>query len=226
MNFWYFSGTRSIVGEKYQKFMSDPLRFVVLAGALAGCGTVSEQVNYKPSPQLLPQHINKIAVRNALNKTQQFGLEDKLTLAIVDEFLRDGQYRIVPEDQADGIVVPVITRYILTPVQYDAVLTPTAYKLQILLDVQFIDKTRNVQLWEEPNLTGTLLFTASTLTGGITEEQAREQIWAQLAIDVRTRTVQGFGAVTGVSQRAISNQPPPTEGQPVLPPKPVNPNPY
>ena len=193
---------------------------------LAACGSVSEQVNYKPAPQLLPQHIGKIAVRNAVNKTQQFGLEDKLTLAIVDEFLRDGQYSIVPESQADGVVAPVITRYILTPVQYDAVLQPTSYKLQILLDVQFIDRTKNAILWEEPNLTGTLLFTAETLRGGQTEEQAREQIWSQLAVDVRTRTVQGFGAVTGVSQRAISNQPPPTEGQPILPPKPVNPNPY
>lgn len=205
------------------------LAWLVVPVALAACSSVSsvtDQVSYKPSPQLLPPHINKIAIRNAVNKTQQFGLEDKLTLAIVDEFLRDGQYSIVPEDQADGIVVPVITRYILTPVQYDAVLTPTAYKLQILLDVQFIDKTKNQMLWEEPNLTGTLMYTAPTLTGGITEEQAREQIWSQLAIDVRTRTVQGFGAVTGTSLRAISNQPPPTEGTPVLPPKPVNPNPY
>src|SRR5271170_2817455 len=90
---------------------------------LCACGSIDS--NYKPTPQLLPPHIRKIAVRNVVNKTQQFGLEDKLTLAIIDEFLRDGQYNIVPEEQADGVVASTITRYILTPIQYDAVLNPT-----------------------------------------------------------------------------------------------------
>jgi hypothetical protein len=201
-----------------------------LWGFLAACSVFSacesDSINYRPSPQLLPQHIHKIAVRPVTNKTQQFGLEDKLTLAIIDEFLRNGEYSIVPEAQADGIVVTTITRYILTPIQYNAVLTPVTYKLQILLDVQFVDKKSNTILWDEPNIDGILTYTNETLKGGITEEQAREQIWNQLAVDVVRRVVQGFGSVTGTSQRAISGQPPPTEGKPVLPPKPVNPNPY
>jgi len=183
-------------------------------------------VTYKPTAQILPQHIRKIAVRPAVNKTQQFGLEDKLTLAILDEFLRDGQYNIVPEAQADGVVVPTLTRYILTPVQFDAVLTPIAYKLEILLDLQFIDKTKNVILWDEPNLDGILMYTNEALKGGITEEQAREQIWDQLSRDVVKRVIEGFGAVTGSSQRVISGQPPPNQPTPILPTNPVNPNPY
>jgi len=190
------------------------------------CACSAEQVTYRPAPQILPAHIRKLAVRNAGNKTQQFGLEDKLTLAIVDEFLRDGSYNIVPEAQADGIVVPTVTRYILTPIQFDSVLNPVTYKLEILLDVQFIDKTTNTIMWDEPNLDGILMYTNETLRGGITEEQAREQIWSQLAVDVVTRVVQGFGAVTGSSQRAVSPQTPPTERAPVMPPKPVNPNIY
>ena len=190
------------------------------------CACSSSEVTYKPTAQILPQHIRKIAVRPAVNKTQQFGLEDKLTLAILDEFLRDGQYNIVPEAQADGVVVPTLTRYILTPVQFDAVLTPIAYKLEILLDLQFIDKTKNVILWDEPNLDGILMYTNEALKGGITEEQAREQIWDQLSRDVVKRVIEGFGAVTGSSQRVISGQPPPNQPTPILPTNPVNPNPY
>lgn len=201
------------------------LTLALAAGSLCACATPGD-MTYRPAPQILPRHIRRIAVRPVLNKTPQFGLEDKLTRRILDEFLRDGQYAILPESSADGVVACTITRYILTPIQYDTVLTPTAYKLRIMLDIQFVDRTNNTILWEESNLEGILVYSASTLQGGLTEEQAREQIWDQLARDVTKRVIEGFGAVTGASQRAISGEPPPDEPRPVLPPKPVNPDPY
>jgi len=191
---------------------------------LLGCA--GEDVIYKPAAQILPQHINRIAIRPVINKTQQFGLEDKLTLRIRDEFLRNGQYKIVPESESDGVVVVTITRYILVPIQYDSVMTPTAYKLHVLADLQFIDRETNTILWTEPNLEGVQTYTAPTLAGGMTEEQARELIWDVLARDIVTRTINGFGTVSGASKRGISSEPPPDQQQPALPSKPVNPNPY
>lgn len=193
--------------------------------ALAACGA-PDDMSYRPAPQILPSHIKRIAVRPVVNKTQQFGLEDKLTRRILDEFLNDRRYGILPEQNADGVVICTITRYILTPVQYDAVLTPTVYKLRILTNLQFLDRASNTILWEEPNLEGTLIYSAPTLIGGKTEEQAREQIWDLLARDVVTRVIEGFGSVTGSSQRGITSEPPPNQPKPILPAKPVNPNPY
>ena len=197
----------------------------LLSVALGGCAP-SEDVLYRPTPQILPQHIRKIAIQPVRNKTQQFGLEDKLTLRIRDEFLRDGRYPLVPVTEADGLVDVGITRYILTPTQYDTVLTPTAYKLIVTVDLDFVDRTTNTTLWTEQNLEGVQNYTASTLKGGITEEQAREKIWDVLARDVVRRTIEGFGSVSGASQRRISGSPPPDQPEPALPPKPVNPNPY
>ncbi len=192
---------------------------------LAACGA-GDDVIYKPAHQILPAHIGKIAIRPVINKTQQFGLEDKLTLAIRDEFLRNGEYRILPETLADGVVVVTLTRYILIPTQYDSVLAPTTYKLRVLADLQFIDRSKNRILWTEPNLEGIQSYSASTLTGGITEEEARELIWDVLARDIVTRTVSGFGSVSGRSQREISGEAPPNQPAPALPTKPVNPNVY
>ena len=202
-----------------------PFAALALAAALAGCAE-TEGVIYKPRQQLLPSHINRIAIRPVTNKTQQFGLEDKLTLRIRDEFLRDGRYQIMPEGDSDGVVAVNITRYILTPTQYDTVLTPTAYKLWILVNLTFIDRTKNTILWTEPNLEGIQTYTASTLQGGITEEEARELIWDVLARDIVKRTVEGFGAASGRSSREIKGEPPPSEGAPPLPPKPILQNPY
>ena len=195
---------------------------LVLIALAAACGT---DVAYKPTPQLLPQHVQRLALRPVVNKTQQFGLEDKLMLRVRDEFLRDGRYPLVHETDADGVVVVTLTRYILVPTQYDAVLTPTAYKLVILANLDFIDRRANRILWQEPTLEGIQTYVASTLKGGITEEQAREQVWDVLARQIVKRTVEGFGAVSGSSQRKISSEIPPSETQtPAV--KPLNSTPY
>lgn len=204
------------------------LSLLALAAAAALCACAGPDVAYRPAPQILPSNIKKIALRLVINKTQQFGLEDRFTLRIRDEFLRDGRYPIVPENEADGVVVPTITRYILTPIQFDQNLTPTAYKLRILVDLQFVDRATNTALWEEHNMEGIEQYPAETLPGGMTEEQAREAIWDQLSRDIVTRVIDGFGSVTGESSRRVSGDAPSTApaAQPAAPLPPVNPNPY
>ena len=196
-----------------------------LLSAFSACGG---DVAYRPSAQILPANIKKISIRLAVNKTQQFGLEDRLTLRVRDEFLRDGRYPILPESNSDGIVLITVTRYLLTPIQYDVNQIPTAYKLRVIIDLQFIDRATNTALWNEGNMEGIQVYPASTLPGGKTEEQAREAIWDILARDVVKRVIDGFGSVTGTSQRIISPNAPSTP--PTVTPgalqKPVNPNPY
>ncbi|MBI2385982.1 MAG: hypothetical protein HYV14_08205 [Elusimicrobia bacterium] len=201
---------------------SIPLVLIALAAA---CGT---DVAYKPTPQLLPQHVQRLALRPIVNKTQQFGLEDKLLLRVRDEFLRDGRYPLVPEPESQGIVWITISRYILTAVQYDATQIATAYKLRILVDLQFVDKSTNQIIWEEKNLEGILSFPAQTLRGGLTEEQAREQIWDILSRNIVKRVVEGFGSVTGTTERRITGDAPSTQpaAKPEEPLKPVISNPY
>lgn len=199
---------------------------LLLAAALAACG--GPDVAYTPTPQLLPSNIQKLSIRPIVNKTQQFGLEDKLALAVRDEFLRNARYPLVPESESDGIVWITITRYLLTPIQYDATLAPTTYKLRVLIDVQMVDRDTNQALWEERNLEGSLTYPAAILAGGLTEEQAREQIWTVLAPMVVRRVVSGFGAVTGTSRRRISGDAPSTApaAKPEEPLKPAIPAPY
>ncbi|MBI4249581.1 MAG: hypothetical protein HY611_08765, partial [Elusimicrobia bacterium] len=116
---------------------------------------------------------------------------------------RRGAYPIVPEREADGVIVGEMSRYILLPVQYDANLVPTAYKLIVIINFRFLDAKKNIYLWEENNLEGIQTYAASTLPGGMKEEEAREAIWDVMARDIATRTYEGFGSVSGASQRKI-----------------------
>ncbi|OGR76156.1 MAG: hypothetical protein A2X32_02690 [Elusimicrobia bacterium GWC2_64_44] len=194
------------------------LAFLAAAIALAGCAGSSDIV-YRPADQKLPLHIKRIAVRPFANKTQQFGLEEKITLKVIDEFLKNGEYTVSPESAAQGVVVGEISHYILTPIQYDVNLVPTVYKLNVIAGVRLLDREQNRYLWEEPALQVTKMYSAATLPGGLTEEQAREALWEILAKDVMLRTVSGFGSVSSTSQKRLPGN------QDRLPAGAVNPNP-
>ena len=174
---------------------------------LCACAAIDEQVYYKPNAQILPQHIKKIHVRPFINRTEVFALEDRLTISVVDEFLNNGLYSIVNESQADGVLAGEIMRYILLPVQYDTQLVPTIYRMEVLLNLRFIDKTTNETIWQEPGLVQVYTYSASTLPGGMSEEQAREKLWQNFAKMIVKRTIDGFGSVQTQTRQAMQVNP-------------------
>ena len=170
---------------------------------LSGC-----PYSYAPSAMLLPQHIRKIGLRPIKNNTAFFGLEDKLTLRLQEEFTRGGQYPLVGDDHADGILIAEIERYINEPVSYDENLIVQERKLWVLVNIYFWDKVENKILWSEPNLDAINRYFVETKPGGITEEQAREIVWDKLARDIYRRTIEGFGSVSGAVERKVPQQGP------------------
>ena len=174
---------------------------------LCACASVEDNVYYKPNAQILPQHIKKIHVRPFINRTEVFALEDRLTISVVDEFLNNGMYSIVNEDQADGVLAGEIMRYILVPVQYDTQLVPTIYRMEVLLNLRFVDKTTNETIWQEPGLVQVYTYSASTLPGGLSEEQARERLWQNFAKMIVKRTIAGFGSVQTQTRQSIQVNP-------------------
>ncbi len=174
---------------------------ILLTILLSSCST--SQIIYNPAPQILPQHIKTIAVRPFMNKSSIFGIEEKLTLKIIDEFIRDARYPIKKENEADGVIVGEIKSYIMIPIQYNANMIPTVYKITLNYSIKMIDRVKNIILWEENTLSANYIFSDSSLPGGITEEQAREKLWEIIARDTVKRTVEGFGSVTGVSTKKL-----------------------
>src|SRR5579863_4248891 len=83
---------------------------------LNGCSTLFVR---KPKQNIMPPYIHTLAIRPFTNHTQQYGLEDRLTVAVQTEFNRDGEYPITIESQADGVLSGDITRYVLEPLSYD-----------------------------------------------------------------------------------------------------------
>ncbi|MFH1259356.1 MAG: LptE family protein [Elusimicrobiota bacterium] len=175
---------------------------VVLGLAFAGCG------EYTPQPQFLPQHVRAISVKNFTNRTVNFGLEEKLSLTIINQFIQDGRVQVANEGNADGMLSGEINRYILEPLSYDANHVVEEYKLWVLVNVTFTDLSNNQALWTEQNMEAETRFFVVSKPGVIvqTEQEARETVWDYLARDIVKRTIEGFGSVTGASERKVPGQ--------------------
>lgn len=186
--------------------------------ALSACMDAGN-ITYTPSAQKMPVHIKRVAVRPFTNKTPQFGLEEKVTLALSEELMKNGEYTVAPENNADGVLIGEITNYILTPLQYDVNMVANVYKINVIVSVRFLDLAENRYLWEEPALQATKVFSAAALPGGMTEEAAREELWETLAKNITLRTVEGFGSISSISRKKLP--PLPDGAEPGSPASPV-----
>jgi len=113
--------------------------YLLVAVAAMGC-SAGQDLHYNPTPQILPQNIRRLALHPIILKSEQVMLGDKLMLDVRDAFLTDGRYPLVPEEQADGVLWITVARYLNTPIQFDNTLVPISYKLDIIVDLQFVDR--------------------------------------------------------------------------------------
>jgi lipopolysaccharide assembly LptE-like protein len=151
----------------------------------------------------------KLSIQTIANKSQQFGLENALSSTLLDEFLRDGRYQIVPVKESDDVIAVTITHYLLAPIGYDVTLAPISYKLRIAVDLTLVDRATDKPLWTEKNLEGSLTYPSPLLSGGMSEQQAQAVIWTVLSPMIVERVSQGAPAAPpAVSTAAAAELPP------------------
>jgi hypothetical protein len=114
----------------------------LLAWGVAACGDLPVKMN-------LPDNILKISIPTLEDKSGQPGLAPLLTQKIVQGFIVDGRLKVVPHDQADGELKVTVQRYDRLVLTYsnDIAQVPQQYKLQVAVDMDFIDLKTGKQLW-------------------------------------------------------------------------------
>jgi len=184
-----------------------PFLFFLFAVPLLMGGCAGVKSDYVPPAIIIPAHIKSISVRAFENHTAQTGIGNKLWLAVTDEFIRDGRIGYVDnEAKADSVVIGTFKNYIETELSHDQNLVPLEYQLWVIIDLKFLDRSKNQYLWEESHLEQKLRYFAETEPGGKTVEEAREELWERFANDIVRRTVEGFGTVTGSSPRGVPKE--------------------
>lgn len=102
-----------------------------LALLLQGCGEM-------PVNKSVPNDIQHLSIPVFTNKTIQPNLENDLTRKVVQDFISDGRVQVGTHEQAQAELRGIIQRYDRIVLLRDANQVPQEYKLQIVVDLDFV----------------------------------------------------------------------------------------
>ena len=158
---------------------------VLLALLLGGC-------SYSPNPALFPTHLRTIAVPVFQNRTTQPALEEEVTTAIVNRFIRDSKLRVVSEDQADLVITGGVRAYSNAVFGFNAREQAQEYQVAVTVVVTVRDRVKNREMWKDDSLvrTANYFVTASPGQEPQTEAQGRASAVDKVADAILNRTVE------------------------------------
>lgn len=145
----------------------------------------------------LPKHIKTIAVPIFENDTLEAGIEDVITQAFIDVYVKGGKVRLVSEAEADAILRGRVRSYNSDEaVAYNEQNEVSSYKLIVAVDVELEDLTHDKILWKAESLSEDVDFEGGSdvtiPTQQQNEEEALEQLAEELAKRVLALSTEGF----------------------------------
>src|SRR5690348_2907867 len=119
--------------------MVERARVALLALGTA-LGLVAAGCSYSPNPSAFPTHLSTIAVPVFQNKTTQPTLEQQMTQAVVDKFIKNSKLKVVDEDHADLVVTGAVSVYKNAVFGFNAREQAQEYQVQITAVVTVKDR--------------------------------------------------------------------------------------
>ena len=138
------------------------LGLVLVALVLAGCGYSTRGS--------LPDHIKTVAVPIFKNRTLEPGVDSAITSGVVNAFSSGGRVKVVPLDEADAILQGEVVSYSLDGLSFDQNANVRAYRLRVVLNVEFRDVRKSALLWRQEGLSETSDF---QVQGAVSDTIAR-----------------------------------------------------
>lgn len=136
--------------------------------------------------------LSTIAIPILVNETLEYGVEQELTDALVEEFTDDNSLRVVPEDEAESILRGTVVGYERPVLSYDAGGLPREYKVRVLARLSYENLSTKETIWED-QIEGWAIYSVTGEGGGLTsEDEAKAVAFEKLAQDVLAKTVQGW----------------------------------
>ncbi|MGE5279924.1 MAG: LPS assembly lipoprotein LptE [Deltaproteobacteria bacterium] len=116
-------------------------------------------------------------------------LENRITNAVVDRFLYDGELRVVPRDDADIVLSGELVDYRRDSLRDANDDTPQEYRITLFVNIRLEDSKTGKLLWEKKGFAGeTSYYTTGSYVK--TEAQALEDAVADLARRIVETTVE------------------------------------
>ncbi len=167
---------------------------------ICGCYTPESSTGV----EILPGSIKTVAIPTITNKTPYYGINEELTRELTEKFIQNGRLTVADKKEADCMLECEIVRYLLVPLSYDENDVVEQKKLNVIVNLTFIDLQNETKMWDEiwretdaGTEIGGIIEEVSFFVSGDedeteTEQEARARIVIELAEDIVQRTIYGW----------------------------------
>jgi hypothetical protein len=123
------------------------LRLAACAALVAGVAVVVAGCDDLAIKRTLSDDIHNVYIPPIENKTSEPQVDQLLTQQITQAFIVDGRLKVSSQESADVILKMTLQRFDRIVLIYDANQVPQEYKLQMVLDADFIDAKTAAVKW-------------------------------------------------------------------------------
>jgi lipopolysaccharide assembly LptE-like protein len=116
-----------------------------------------------------------IAVEPFENRTQEYGLTDRLTEVIIDAFITDGNIKIVPLEGAEAVLSGTLLRYVRVVEKFDENDQVENYKIVMDFEITLRNPQDQSEIWTE-RMTQEGVYNASEQTEEDGQQLAGERL--------------------------------------------------
>ena len=162
--------------------------------AAAGLALLGAGCGYTSSPALLPQHLKTVAIPVFENGTPEVQLEQQVTDAVVQRFVRDNHLKIVDEKSANAVVRGKVTEYKNSVYGFTAnTTTANAFRISITVQVTFKDLVKNRELWNGEIVKSAIYYVQPVPGQEVkTDLDGRKEAIDKIADEILSRSVEGW----------------------------------
>jgi hypothetical protein len=140
------------------------------------------------APVVLPDNPQSISIPIAVNRTFEYGVEERITDVFVQEFYRDGRLDVFSQEKADLLLMLTVTRYDLHPLSYDSGEQAVSFNLRTDIEVSLKDLRTGKMLAEKVPFSENGVYFLANEPGARREEQ----VYTRLAEAVISRLLEGW----------------------------------
>ena len=150
--------------------------FVLLA--FSGC------YSFRPQSEAL---VKSVAVLTFENQTPELTISDRLTTSVMDELIKDGSIKILPEGEAESLLRGSLTSYQRSAYQFDESDRVQRYKITMVFELELTRRADQSLIWRV-TATQDGIYEADTQT----ETDGQNLAIAALAQTIVTKTTRSW----------------------------------
>ncbi len=131
--------------------------------------------------------INSVAVMRFNNQTAEYGLSDLVTDNIIDAFISDGSFKVLPEIDAEVLLIGNLLRYERKAHTYNENDEVQEYKVEMDFEISLKNRIDNAEIWKE-RINHIGIYNVETET----EENGQDKVIALLVETIINKTTKSW----------------------------------